>query len=129
MYEITTDEAPASIGPFSQGIRDQGRLYVSGQGPVDPDSGEILDSSIRAQTERTLENVDAVLEAGDCSFDDVVKASVYTRDITDYDVINEVYEEFVSPPYPARTAIEVSDFPLDIDVEIDVVATTEGVIE
>ncbi len=123
MEEISTDDAPPSIGPFSQGVRDGNRIYVSGQGPVDPDSGDIVGDSIEEQTARTLENVSAVLEATGRSLDDVVKATVFVQDMADYDAINEVYAEYVSSPYPARSAVEVADLPIDIGVEIEVVAS------
>ena len=126
MIEITTDDAPPSIGPFSQGIEDGDRIYVSGQGPIDPESGEIIDGDVAAQTERTLENVDAILRAADCSLADVVKATVFLRDMDDYDAVNEVYGAYMSDPYPARSAVEVVQMPVDIDVEIEVVATTRN---
>jgi reactive intermediate/imine deaminase len=125
MEEIQTDAAPASIGPFSQGIRDGDRIFVSGQGPVDPDTGDVVSEDIREQTARTLENVAAVLEAGGSSLDGVVKTTVFVTDMSDYDAVNEVYEEYVSEPYPARSAVEVADLPIDIGVEIEVVATVE----
>ena len=123
MEEITTDDAPASIGPFSQGIRDGGKIYVSGQGPIDPDSGEVVSEDIGEQTARTLENIDAVLRAADRSLDDVVKATVFVMDMDDYDAINDVYAEYMSDPYPARSAVQVEDLPVDIGVEIEVVAS------
>lgn len=126
MKEITTEDAPPSIGPFSQGIEDGDRIYVSGQGPIDPASGEIVDGDVAAQTERTLENVDAILRAAGRSLADVVKATVFLGDMDDYEAVNEVYAEYTSEPYPARSAVEVVRHPVDIDVEIEVVATTSG---
>jgi 2-iminobutanoate/2-iminopropanoate deaminase len=126
MDEIVTDDAPASIGPFSQGVVDGGRVFVSGQGPVDPETGEILDGDVREQTRRTMENVAAVLEAADCTLDDVVKTTVFVMDMADYDAINDAYAEFLSEPYPARSAVQVEALPVDIDVEIEVVASREG---
>lgn len=123
MEELSTDDAPPSIGPFSQGIRDGDRIYVSGQGPVDPDTGDVIDGGVREQTERTLENIDAVLAAADKSLDDVVKATVFVMDMDDYDDVNDVYAEYMSEPYPARSAVQVADLPVDIDVEIEVVAS------
>lgn len=125
MEEITTGAAPPSIGPYSQGIRDQGRIYVSGQGPVDPQTEEIVSEDIREQTARTLENVAAVVEAGGSSLDEVVKATVFVRDMDDYDAINEVYGEYMSDPFPARSAVEVADLPIDIGVEIEVIARVD----
>ena len=126
MEEISTDDAPASIGPYSQGIRDGDRIYVSGQGPVDPGSGEIIEGDIAAQTARTLENVAAVLDAAGASLDDVVKATVFVQDMADYGEINEVYGEYMSEPYPARSAVQVEDLPIDIGVEIEVVASARS---
>ena len=124
MREIETDEAPPSIGPFSQAIEDGDRVYVSGQGPIDPETGAIVDGDVATQAERTLANVGAILSAADCSLDDVVKATVFVRDMDDYDTVNEVYGEAFGEPYPARSAVEVVRLPVDIDVEIEVVATT-----
>ncbi|WP_152043129.1 RidA family protein [Salinigranum salinum] len=123
MREISTDDAPASIGPYSQGIVDDGTIYVSGQGPIDPESGDIVGDTIEEETERTLENVGAVLEAAGASLDDVVKATVFVRDMRNYAAINEVYGEYMSEPYPARSAVEVDDLPVDIGVEIEVIAS------
>ena len=122
MKEISTDDAPASIGPYSQAIKTGDTLYVSGQGPADPDSREVEVDSIRDQTAQTLENVSAILESAGTSLDEVVKANVYVTNMSDYYTVNETYEEYVSEPYPARCAVEVSDLPIDIGVEIEVVA-------
>lgn len=123
MEEITTADAPASIGPYSQGIRDGETIYVSGQGPIDPDTGEIVSGDIQAQTARTLENVGAVLQAAGSSLDGVVKATVFVTDMDTYDAVNEVYDEYMSAPFPARSAVEVADLPVDIGVEIEVIAS------
>lgn len=122
MREVTTDRAPASIGPFSQGIISGDKIYVSGQGPVDPDIGEVIEGGVAVQTERTIENISAVLEAADASLEDLVKATVFVMDMSDYNEINEVYGAYMSEPYPARSAVQVEDLPVDIGVEIEVVA-------
>jgi 2-iminobutanoate/2-iminopropanoate deaminase len=122
MREIQTDDAPESIGPFSQGIVQGDTIYVSGQGPVDPDTGEIVGETAGEQTRRTLENVEAILEAAGASLADVVKTTVYLDDMRYYDAVNEVYGELLSDPYPARSAVEVVKLPVDIDVEIEVSA-------
>jgi len=122
MDEISTDDAPDSIGPYSQGIVSGDRIYVSGQGPVDPDTGDVVDGSPAEQTRRTLENVDAILRTAGASLDDVVKATVFVKDMRYYDEVNEVYGELMSAPFPARSAVEVVKLPVDIDVEIEVVA-------
>lgn len=123
MEEVNTNEAPDAIGPYSQGTLDDGRVYVSGQGPVDPDSGEIVSDDVAEQTARTLENVGAILDAAGSSFDDVVHANVYVTDMDDYETVNEVYAEYMTEPYPARAAMEVSRLPIEIAVEIEVVAS------
>jgi reactive intermediate/imine deaminase len=122
VQQITTDEAPASLGPYSQAIRDGDTIYTSGQGPLDPATGEVIDGDIGAQTARTLENLDAVLRAGGSSLENVVKTTVYVADMADYAAINETYAEYMTEPYPARSAVEVGEFPVDIGVEIEVVA-------
>lgn len=123
MEKTTTDDAPSSIGPFSQAVRDGETVYVSGQGPVDPESGKIVGEDIGEQTARTLENVGAILREAGGSLNDAVKVTVFVTDMDDYDAVNEVYGEFFSDPYPARSAIEVSALPIDIGVEIEVVAS------
>lgn len=122
MNEITTTDAPDSIGPYSQGIVSGNRFYVSGQGPVDPKTGDVVPGTPAEQTERTLENIRAILEAGGASLDNVIKSTVFVKDIRYYDEVNEIYGEYMSAPYPARSAVEVVKLPVDIDVEIEVVA-------
>lgn len=126
MQEISTDDAPDAIGPYSQGIRDGDTVYVSGQGPVDADTGDVVSDDVREQTARTLENVRSILEAADGSLDDVVKATVFVRDMDDYKAVNEVYAEYMSDPYPARSAVQIVELPVDMDVEIEVVASVEA---
>lgn len=121
MREITTDDAPPSIGPFSQAIQDSDRIYVSGQGPIDPRDGEIVGESVEAQTRRTLDNVRAIVEAAGSSLDDVLKATVFLTDMDHYDAVNEVYAEYMTEPYPARSAVQVVELPVDIFVEIEVI--------
>lgn len=126
MREVHADDAPPSIGPFSQGVVDGDTVYVSGQGPVDPASGDIVDGDVGAQTDRTLSNVAAVLAAAGASLDDAVKTTVFVRDMADYDAVNEAYAARFEAPYPARSAVEVVALPVDIDVEIEVVASLRG---
>jgi len=125
MEEMTTDEAPASIGPYSQAIRDGDTVYTAGQGPIDPETGDILDGDIAEQTALTLENIATVLEAAGTSLDNVLKATVYINDMEDYSAVNDAYAEYISEPFPARSAVEVGKFPVDVGVETEVVATVE----
>ncbi|MFB6218815.1 MAG: RidA family protein [Halobacteriaceae archaeon] len=126
MQDVTTDGAPVYEElPFSQAIVHGDTVYVSGQVPVDPETGEIVGEDIREQTRRTMENVAAVLEAAGSSLDSIVKATVFLADIDDFAAFNEVYSEYVSGPEPARSAFEVGDLAIDVTVEIEVVAALE----
>lgn len=124
MEEITTDAASSDL-PFSEGIVHGDTVYVSGQGPLDPQSGEILGSTPGEQTDITLDNIQRVLEAGGSSLDSIVKATVYLNDMEYYDEVNEAYGARLSKPFPARTAVEVVNLPVEILVEIDVIAAVE----
>jgi len=124
MEEVSTNDAPAAIGPYSQGIIDDGRVYVSGQGPVDPATGDVVSQNVREQTAQTLQNVEAILTEAGASLEDVVHANVYVTDMDDYEDVNDVYAEYMTEPYPARAAMEVSRQPIEIGVEIEVVAST-----
>jgi len=123
MEEIYTEDAPEPIGPYSQAIRDGDTVYVSGQGPADPESREVEVSGIRDQTAQVLENAAAVLEAAGTSLEKVVQANVYLADMADYDGMNEAYADSMDAPYPARAAVEVAELPVDARVEIELVAT------
>ena len=125
MEELSTDDAPDSIGPYSQGIISAGKIYVSGQGPIDPETGEVVPGTPEEQTKRTLENIEAILEAGEATLGDVAKSTIYTTDMRYYDEINQAYSKYMVAPYPARSAVEIVKLPVDIDVEIEVVAELE----
>lgn len=125
MEEVHTEDAPSAIGPYSQATKDGDRVYVSGQGPVDPDTGDVVSQDVGEQTAKTIENVEAILEAAGSSLENVLKANVYVTDMDDYETVNEVYGEYFSDPYPARAAVEVSRLPIEIGVEIEVVACVE----
>ena len=120
---VTTDRAPRNDNPYSQGVRAGDTLYVSGYGPVDPDTGEDVDGDVQDQTERVLANVAAVVEeSGGDGLDDVVKVTVYLTDLDDYDAVNEAYgAKFPGDP-PARVCVEVSRLPGDVRVEMDAIA-------
>ncbi len=118
--EIRTDGAAAPGGAYSQGIRAGDFVYVSGQGPIDPVSGQVVGATIEEQTERTLENIKAVLEAAGASMADAVKATVHLSDLALFDRYNEVYSRYFSDPKPVRTT--VGSQLLGIMVEVDVIA-------
>ena len=119
---VHTDNAPKAIGPYSQAVKAGGFVFVSGQIPLDPETGQLVDGDIVAQTERVLKNVQAVLEAAGASMADVVRATVYLKDLNDFAVVNEVYARFFPSAPPARVAVEVSRLPRDVRVEIDAIA-------
>lgn len=123
MEEMITDEAPRSISPFSQAIRTDNRIFVSGQGPIDPENGDIIGDDIGEETAQTVENIGAILKATGPSLDDIVKTTVFVQDMNNYDEINEVYGGYMSKSYPARSAVQVEDLPVDIGVGIEVIAT------
>jgi 2-iminobutanoate/2-iminopropanoate deaminase len=122
MEQLTTDDAPAPLGPYSQGIVDGDRIFVSGQGPIDPETGDVVDGDAGDQAAQVLENAAAILDAGGASLDDVVKTTVFLTDMGDYDAVNEVYAEYMSDPFPARSCVAVRDLPGGIDVEIELIA-------
>ena len=119
---ISTSKAPAAIGPYSQAIQVGNLLYASGQIPIDPSTGSIIDGGIKEQTRQSLLNVQAILEEAGLSFANVVKTTVFLADISDFADMNGVYAEFFSEPYPARSAVAVKSLPKGALVEIEVVA-------
>ncbi|WP_323174180.1 Rid family detoxifying hydrolase [Natrialba sp. PRR66] len=120
---IETDGAPSNDNPYSQGVRAGDTLYISGYGPVDPETGDPVDGDIRAQTNRVLENIAAVVdEAGGDGLDDVVKVTVYLTELDDYERVNAAYGEQFGEVPPARVCVEVSRLPEDVRVEMDATA-------
>jgi 2-iminobutanoate/2-iminopropanoate deaminase len=123
---IATKEAPAAIGPYSQAIRAGGFVFVSGQLPADPESGLIVDSDVGKQTRRSIANIEAILKAAGLCLEDVVKTSVFLKDMGDFAAMNAVYSEFFTANPPARAAVEVSRLPKDAKVEIEAIAFADG---
>lgn len=119
---IQTEKAPKAIGPYSQAIATNGMIFASGQIPIDPATGELNTGSIEDQTRLVLNNLKAVLDEGGCTFDNVVKCTVFLEDMNDFSRMNAVYAEFFKPPYPARAAVQVARLPKDVKVEIEAIA-------
>jgi 2-iminobutanoate/2-iminopropanoate deaminase len=122
---IATDKAPAAIGPYSQGVRAGNLIFTSGQGGVDPVTQQLVAGGITEQTKQTFENLKAILEAGGASLANVVKASVFLKDMNDFAAMNAVYSAYfaqVGGPLPARTTVEAARLPKDLLVEIDLIA-------
>ena len=119
---IHTDRAPAAVGPYSQAVRAGNLLFVSGQIPVDPATGEVVEATIQAQAQRSLENVKAVLAAAGASLDNVVKTTVFLKDMDDFVEMNRIYKTFFTADCPARSAVQVAKLPKDVLVEIEAIA-------
>ena len=119
---ISTDKAPAAIGPYSQAVEINGIIYTSGVIPVVPETGEIPEGSV-AQAEQAFKNVTNLVEAAGSSMDKVVKTTVFIKEMNDFADINEVYAKYFKEPYPARSCVEVARLPKDVMLEIEVIAT------
>lgn len=119
---IATDRGPKAIGPYSQAIRANGFLFVSGQIPLDPATQQPVSGDIQAQTERVLENLKGIVEAAGSSLDRVVRATVFLADMNEFAAMNEVYGRYFRNQPPARSTVQVSRLPRDVRVEIDVIA-------
>jgi 2-iminobutanoate/2-iminopropanoate deaminase len=123
---ISTAGAPAAIGPYSQAIRAGNLIFVSGQIPLDPATGQMAGDDISVQTEQVLKNLSAILQAAGLNLAKVVKTTVYLRDMADFAKMNEVYAKFFASPAPARATVQVAKLPKDATVEIDAIASFEA---
>ncbi len=119
--EIATDNAPKAIGPYSQGILWNDLIFASGQIPVNPANGEIP-AGIKEQTKQVLENVSAILKSSGSSIENVIKTTVFIKNMNDFAEMNAVYETYFIKPFPARSTVEVARLPKDVLVEIEVIA-------
>ena len=125
-FAISTAQAPPAIGPYSQAVRAGALLFLSGQIPLDPASGQIVAGDFVAQAERTMNNLAAVLAAAGCRFEDVVRTTIYLVDLGQFAAVNEVYGRFFHPPFPARATVQVAALPRGALVEIDAIAVVPG---
>lgn len=119
---VSTDKAPSAIGPYSQAVWAGDFLFASGQVPVMPDTGHLVSNDVQEQAHQALKNVRAILETAGLTMDHVVKATVFIKNMDDFTKINEVYAQYFSTPYPARSCIEVARLPRDVQVEVEVIA-------
>lgn len=119
---IATKDAPQAIGPYSQAIKANGFIFVSGQTPIDPATQQLIDGDVRKQTERVLSNIKAILEQAGSSMEKVVRCGVFLKDMNDFKAMNEVYGSFFKTNPPARTTIQAARLPMDCNVEIDTIA-------
>ena len=120
--KLETTNAPAAIGPYSQAVKRDGLVFVSGQLPIDPKTGRFPSEDVSAQTRQSLENVRAILREGGYEMENVLKTTVFLQDMDDFAAMNEVYAQYFSEPYPARAAFQVAKLPQGAKVEIEVVA-------
>jgi 2-iminobutanoate/2-iminopropanoate deaminase len=119
---ISSPDAPGAIGPYSPAIKAGNLLFLSGQIPLDPKTGSLVEGGITAQTEQVMRNIAALLKAGGAGFEHVVRTTVFLADMNEFAAMNEVYATFVADPPPARATVQVSRLPRDVRVEIDVIA-------
>jgi 2-iminobutanoate/2-iminopropanoate deaminase len=119
---ISTPDAPKAIGPYSQGIRTNSLVFTSGQVAFDPATQQIIDGDISAQTDRVLQNLAAILKAAGCSLRDVLRCTVFLKNMDDFVAMNAVYGKYFEAPFPARSTVEVRRLPKDVLVEIDMIA-------
>lgn len=122
MKSIHTNQAPAAIGPYSQAIEANGMIFASGQIPIDPATGQFVEGSIQEQTRQALTNARNILQAAGTDMENVIKTTVYLSDINNFAAMNEVYAQFFTEPFPARSAVAVKDLPKGALVEIEVLA-------
>lgn len=123
---ISTPSAPAAIGPYSQAVRWNGLIYCSGQIPLDPATGQIVDGGVEEQTVRVLENLRAVLEAAGASLQTVLKTTIFVKDMGDFAKVNEVYARYFAVDPPARATVEAARLPRDVRIEIEAVAFVQA---
>jgi len=119
---VRTEKAPAAVGPYSQAVLSDGWLFVSGQIPLDPRTGRLVEGGAREQAEQALRNVQAVVEAAGLGMDRVVKTTIYLKTLADFSEVNEAYATFFKEPFPARATVEVSALPKGAGIEIDAIA-------
>ncbi len=120
--KVITDKAPRPVGPYAQGVIAGCLLFISGQIPIDPNTGELVEGDFKLKVRRVLENVKAIVEASGGSLKDVVKVTVFIRDIKLFQTFNEVYSEYFGNTAPARSLVEVSNLPRDAEVEVEAIA-------
>ncbi|NHV98919.1 MAG: RidA family protein [Thaumarchaeota archaeon] len=122
--EVSTDDSPKPIGPYSQAVRSGNLVFLSGIIPVDPATGEIIRGDVKKATEQVFKNASSILKAAGASLDDVVKVTVFMKDLAFFNEMNEVYSKWFKKPYPARTTVQVAALPRGADLEMDFIAET-----
>jgi len=123
---ISTENAPQAIGPYSQAVKAGNLMFISGQIPLDPKTGDLVSESIDEQAKQVLNNIKSICEAAGQSIDDIVKISIFLTDLENFAIVNEVMKEYFTEPYPARATVEVSGLPLGVKVEIEAIVLING---
>ena len=119
---VSSRGAPAAIGPYSQAIRAGGFLFISGQIPLDPESGQVVDGDVAAQTHRVMQSLGAILKAAGASYEHVVRTTIFLTDLTDFALVNDVYGSYFAAPAPTRATVQVAALPKGVSFEIDAIA-------
>ncbi len=120
---IESKKAPEALGPYSQAVSINGFLFLSGQIGINPENGKIAKGDVPAQTKQIFSNIKNVLAADNCTLNDIVKVTVFLKNMDDFSLVNSIYAEYFTKPYPARSAVQVARLPLDVDIEIETIAT------
>ena len=123
---ISTNKAPQAIGPYSQAVKTGNLIFISGQVPINPETGDVVAGAIEDQANQVIENIRNICEAAGHDLGDIVKLSIFLTDLGNFSIVNEVMKKYFSEPYPARATIEVSGLPLGVDVEIEAIVATDG---
>ena len=123
---ISTDNAPQAIGPYSQAVKTGNLIFISGQIPLDPKTGDIVDGSIEDQANQVLDNIKSICEAAGHGLEDIVKITIFLTDLGNFATVNEVMKNYFKEPYPARATVEISGLPLGVNVEIEAIVSTNG---
>ncbi len=123
---ISTDTAPQAIGPYSQAVKTGNLIFISGQIPLDPKTGDIVDGTIEDQANQVLENIKSICEAAGHGLEDIVKITIFLTDLGNFATVNEVMKKYFKEPYPARATVEISGLPLGVEVEIEAIVSTNG---
>ncbi len=123
---ISTDNAPQAIGPYSQAVKTGNLIFISGQIPLDPKTGDIVDGTIEDQANQVLENIKSICEAAGHGLEDIAKITIFLTDLGNFATVNEVMKKYFKEPYPARATVEISGLPLGVEVEIEAIVSTNG---
>ena len=123
---ISTENAPQAIGPYSQAVKAGGLMFISGQIPLNPETGDLISGSIEDEANQVLQNIKSICEAAGHGMEDIVKITIFLTDLGNFATVNEVMKKHFSEPYPARATVEISGLPLGVNIEIEAIVSTNG---